>query len=116
MGKGIFHILPNFVDEQYTVTIFYEYFLTKCYNFRLRCFTRERFSVIFSHWFQEKSFSSTSVKTLLSNFQLHEGEEKKDAEKDDVTYADLDKTALTSGTLNIITSSYELKYSGVWIF
>ena len=37
--------------------------------------------------------------------QLHDGDEKKDpenGEKDDITYADLDSNALTSGLTNFI--------------
>ena len=33
------------------------------------------------------------------SLQLQDGEEKKDAEKDDITYADLDQSALQGGTL-----------------
>lgn len=45
---------------------------------------------------------SILIKHLKNIFQLHDNEEKKDAENDNVVYADIDKSALDSGKLQLL--------------
>lgn len=54
-----------------------------------------------------------SPETPESEMKLHENEEKKDGENDNVVYADLDKSALGSGTRRESVENEKTEYAEV---
>jgi mRNA deadenylase 3'-5' endonuclease subunit Ccr4 len=61
----------------------------------------------------KKPKESKYSETPESEMKLHDNEEKKDAENDNVVYADIDKSALDSGTRKETVESEKTEYAEI---